>query len=69
MSPDICPKGKKIKLYPTDEVFANISEKGLAQKSKPKWQEDEDKLICSSLYKEIKKVPESRLFKRFKFMI
>lgn len=61
---DIRPKGKKIKLNPADEMFANILEKSLAQKNEPKTQEeDEDKLFCLSLYKEIKKVPESRRLK------
>jgi len=61
---DIRTKGKRVKLKPADEIFANILEKSLAQKSEPKTQEeDEDKLFCLSLYKEIKKVPESRRLK------
>lgn len=63
-SNDIHLKEKKIKLNPVDEIFVNILEKSLAQKSEHKIQEeDEDKLFCLSLYKEIKKVPESRRLK------
>lgn len=49
---------KKIKLHPTDEHFANIIEKSLNHRNNSeKREEDEDKLFCMSLYKEIKKVP------------
>lgn len=59
---DIRPKGKKIKLNPADEMFANLLKKSLAQKSEPKTQE-EYILFCLALYKEIKKVPESERLK------
>lgn len=53
---------KKQKLNPADERFANILEQSLAQKnvSHPKEDDDEDKLFCLSLVKEIKKIPEYR---------
>lgn len=55
---------KKLKLNPADEHFANILERSLAQKQVPeKQEEDEDKLFCLSLWKEIKKVPESKRLK------
>lgn len=55
---------KKLKLNPADEHFANIQERSLAQKQVPeKQEEDEDKLFCLSLWKEIKKVPESKRLK------
>lgn len=61
---DIRPKGKRIKLKLDDEMFANILEKSLEQKREHKIQEEDgDKLFCLSLYKEIKKVPESRRLK------
>ncbi|XP_050527873.1 uncharacterized protein LOC126897967, partial [Daktulosphaira vitifoliae] len=55
---------KKIKLHPADEHFANVIEKSLSSRSIPeKNEEDEDKLFCLSLYKEIKKVPEAMRLK------
>lgn len=53
------PATKKYKLHPADEHFAKILEKSIAQR-KPieKEEDDEDKLFCLSLFKEIKKVPE-----------
>jgi len=55
---------KKLKLNPTDEHFANLLEKSLAQKQVPEKQEDdEDKLFCLSLLKDIKKVPENKRLK------
>lgn len=55
---------KKIKLHPADEHFANIIEKSLNQRNTvEKKEDDEDKLFCLSLYKEIKKVPEAMRLK------
>lgn len=56
---------KKLKLHPADEHFANILEKSLAQRQVPenKDEDDEDKLFCLSLFKEIKKVPETKRLK------
>lgn len=53
---------KKQKFNPADERFANILEQSLAQKnvSHPKEDDDEDKLFCLSLVKDIKKNPEYR---------
>lgn len=61
-----CRKNKKkIKLHPADEHFANILEKSMAQRYVPekKDEDDEDKLFCLSLVKEIKKVPEDKRLK------
>lgn len=61
-SPKSTPR-KKQKLSCADERFANILEQSLAQKnvSHPKEDDDdEDKLFCLSLVKEIKKIPESK---------
>lgn len=55
---------KKLKLNPADEHFDNILERSLAQKQVPEKQEDdEDKLYCLSLLKDIKKVPETKRLK------
>lgn len=55
---------KKIKLHPADEHFAKIIEKSLNQRNvAEKKEEDEDKLFCLSLVKEIKKVPETMRLK------
>ncbi|XP_060845855.1 uncharacterized protein LOC132925477 [Rhopalosiphum padi] len=55
---------KKIKLHPADEHFANIIEKSLNQRNTvDKKEDDEDKLFCLSLYKEIKKVPDAMRLK------
>lgn len=55
---------KRIKLHPADEHFANIIEKSLSSRNIPeKKEEDEDKLFCLSLYKEVKKVPEAMRLK------
>ncbi|KAK5648083.1 hypothetical protein RI129_002975 [Pyrocoelia pectoralis] len=64
-SPDATPRTKKQKLNPADERCVNILEKSLTQgsDSKPKEDDDEDKLFCLSLYKEIKKIPESKRLK------
>lgn len=53
---------KKQKISSADERFASILEQSLAQKnvSHPKEDDDEDKLFCLSLVKEIKKIPECR---------
>lgn len=58
----IVVKTKKIKLNPADEHFANILEKSMAQRYVPekKDEDDEDKLFCLSLVKEIKKVSEDK---------
>jgi len=57
----------KIKLHPADEHFANILEKSMAQRYVPKQKnkDDEDKLLCLSLVKEIKKVPEYKRLKLY----
>ncbi|KAL4084006.1 hypothetical protein QTP88_029322 [Uroleucon formosanum] len=55
---------KKIKLHPADEHFANIIEKSLNHRNTiEKKEDDEDKLFCLSLYKEIKKVPDAMRLK------
>ncbi|XP_073943372.1 uncharacterized protein [Choristoneura fumiferana] len=58
-SPKSTPR-KKQKISPADERFASILEQSLVQKnvSHPKEDDDEDKLFCLSLVKEIKKIPE-----------
>ncbi|XP_072375515.1 uncharacterized protein [Diabrotica undecimpunctata] len=58
-------KTKKLKLHPADQHFANILEKSLAQRQVPDKQDeqDEDKLFCLSLFKEIKKIPENKRLK------
>ncbi|KAF5275786.1 hypothetical protein FQR65_LT16531 [Abscondita terminalis] len=54
------PTTKKFKLHPADEHFAKILEKSMNQRKLiQKEEEDEDKLFCLSLFKEIKKVPEN----------
>lgn len=61
-SPKSTPR-KKQKISSADERFASILEQSLAQKnvSHPKEDDDdEDKLFCLSLVKEIKKIPEYR---------
>ncbi|XP_050708921.1 uncharacterized protein LOC126993822 [Eriocheir sinensis] len=51
---------KKMKLNPGDLHIANILERSLlARQNEEEKQNDEDKLFCLSLYKEMKKVPES----------
>lgn len=56
--------GKKIKLHPSDEHFANLIEKNLNRRNiVKKIEDDEDKLICLSLVKKIKKVPEAMRLK------
>lgn len=51
---------KKLKLNPGDLHIANILERSLlARQIEEEKQNDEDKLFCLSLYKEMKKVPES----------
>lgn len=66
-SPKQKQSAKRIKLHPADEYFANIIEKNLNRteivQKKKKEEEDEDKLFCLSLYREIKKVPESMRLK------
>lgn len=55
---------EKIKLNPADEHVANIIEKSLNNGNiSEKKEEDEDKLFCMSLNKEIKKVPEAMRLK------
>ena len=54
---------KKIKLHPADERFATILEQSLVQRQLSTKKEDENKLFCLSLNKEIKKVPENRRLK------
>ncbi|XP_060864621.1 uncharacterized protein LOC132940846 [Metopolophium dirhodum] len=55
---------KKLKLSPADEHFANLLERSIAQKQVPeKHEDDEDKLFCLSLLKNIKKVPETKRLK------
>jgi len=55
---------KKIKLHPIDERFANIIEKSLNQRNIiEKKENDEDKLFCLSLIKEIIKIPEAMRLK------
>ncbi|XP_061717602.1 uncharacterized protein LOC133525331 [Cydia pomonella] len=55
---------KKYKLHPADEHFANIIEKSLNRKNEEERKEDdEDKLFCLSLVKEIKKVPDHKRLK------
>ncbi|XP_049782528.1 uncharacterized protein LOC126184203 [Schistocerca cancellata] len=52
---------KKIKLNPVDNHFSDILNKSILlreQRETEKNNEDEDKLFCLSLYKELKKVPE-----------
>ncbi|GBP77296.1 hypothetical protein EVAR_31728_1 [Eumeta japonica] len=58
---------KKCKLNPADEHFANILERSIDARNKnvteKKEEDDEDKLFCLSLVKEIKKVSENRRLK------
>lgn len=58
---------KKFKLNPADEHFANILERSIDARNKnvteKKEEDDEDKLFCLSLVKEIKKVSENRRLK------
>lgn len=58
---------KKYKLNPADEHFANILERSIDARNKnvteKKEDDDEDKLFCLSLVKEIKKVSENRRLK------
>jgi len=55
---------KNIKLHPADEHFANIIKKSLNHRNTiEKKEDDEDKLFCLSLYKEIKKVPDAMRLK------
>lgn len=61
---------KKLKLNPGDLHIANILEKSLlARQTEEEKQNDEDKLFCLSLYKEMKKVPEnSRLMTKIEIL-
>ncbi|XP_072389794.1 uncharacterized protein [Diabrotica undecimpunctata] len=53
------PATKKYKLHPANEHFAKILEKSINQRRPiEKEEDDEDKLFCLSLLKELKKVPE-----------
>ncbi|CAH0398657.1 unnamed protein product [Chilo suppressalis] len=60
-SPKSTPR-KELKISSADERFASILEQSIAQKngSHPKDDDDEDKMLCLSLVKEIKKNPEYR---------
>lgn len=51
---------KKFKMNPVDKHFIEILNKSVAvrEKATEKLEEDDDKLFCMSLYKELKKVPE-----------
>ncbi|KAG8289300.1 hypothetical protein J6590_107336 [Homalodisca vitripennis] len=52
---------KKIKLNPVDKHFSDILTKSIAVREKQQLEstnDDEDKLFCLSLYKELKKIPE-----------
>ncbi|XP_027229943.2 uncharacterized protein [Penaeus vannamei] len=53
-------KQKKLKLNPADKHFADILERNLLERRKEEEnRNDDDRLFCLSLYKELKKVPEN----------
>lgn len=61
-TPDTPISSKRIKLNAVDKHFADILNKSIMMREKrelEKNNEDEDKLFCLSLYKELKKVPEA----------
>ena len=67
----ITPAKKKPKLNPGDMHLANILEKSLlARQAEAEQHNDEDRLFCLSLIKELKKVPENnRLMTKIELLI
>lgn len=60
-SQDVVFGNKKLKLNPVDKQFVDILNKTIARREKQEEEianQDEDKLFCLSLYKELRKVPE-----------